>query len=101
MAPHGRFGSGVGFAGLSPLFSWGFAQCETKRVVSGLSLGKRRASPPSIPQQYEGTRSIPMERISRKLEETRNQNVDYGFRVQTVQKTEPSSPTPHATLAFL
>jgi hypothetical protein len=58
MAPQGRFGSGVVFAVLSPLFPWGFAQCETKRVVSGLSLGKRRASPPSIRFQPEGTRTI-------------------------------------------
>jgi hypothetical protein len=47
-----------GFCGPQPLFSWGFAQCETKRVVSGLSLGKRRASPPSIRFQPERNRTI-------------------------------------------
>ena len=55
-----RFGSGVVFQGLRPLFSWSLTQSETKRVFSGASLGNPRASPPRIRLQTGGTRSISM-----------------------------------------
>jgi hypothetical protein len=46
MGSEPRFVSGRGFQAVRPLFHWGFAQSETKRVFLRMSLGKRRASPP-------------------------------------------------------
>jgi hypothetical protein len=87
------------YCGISEFLGWlpiGVASQKT-----GLTLAKLCTSPPSIPQHYEGTRSISIEPISRKLEETHHQNVGSSLRVQSVQKAEPSSPTPPAILWFL
>ena len=55
-----RFVSGVVCQAGRPMFHWGCAQSETKRVFFRVSLGKCRASPPRIRLQTGGTRSISM-----------------------------------------
>ena len=58
MGSNPRFVSGGLCQAVRPLFSWSSLRSETKRVFSGVSLGKRRASPPRIRFQPGGTRKI-------------------------------------------
>ena len=60
MGSEGHFVSGVVCQAGRPLFYWGYAQSETKRVFFRVSLGNPRASPPRIRLQTGGTRSISM-----------------------------------------
>ena len=55
-----RFVSGVVCQAGRPMFHWGCAQSETKRVFFRVSLGKCRASPPRIRSRTGGTRSFSM-----------------------------------------
>lgn len=80
-----RFGSGVGFEAFRPLFYWGSPQTETKRVFSGLSLGKPRASPPRIRLQTGRTRSISMGYMYHEIEQRQ-------FFQETGHHSRPANP---------